>query len=532
MNLRAEKMSENIEKELMDCFDPATGKVIGRVPVNTIEDISQAVRLASTAQKEWTLVPIAERRKIIRKVRSNIYTNADLIARTISADNGKTINDAMATEVLPAMMAADYYARRAPAFLKDRSTGTGNLFFLYKRGKITRVPFGVVGIISPWNYPFAIPVSEIIMGLLAGNAIIFKAASETQLVGEKIKEVFENSGLTKGVFQYINIPGRIAGDTFLESGINKLFFTGSVAVGKKLMAKAAETLTPLCLELGGNDPMIVCEDADLERAASGALWAGFSNGGQSCGGVERIYVDAEVYDQFLGIMKERLNSFRVGNGVSYNSDMGCITTRKQKETVNAHITEAIEKGAKVFASSSVPEDSEDGLFMPAVLMTEVDHSMILMQEETFGPVIGVMKYNEINEAIRLANDSNLGLTASVWSKNRRKAVKIAHQINAGAVTINDHLMSHGLAETPWGGFKESSIGRTHGELGFAEMTQPKVIVNDFMPFLRKNLWWHPYSEKLYRGIKGIGSLLYAPQLRQKFAGAQDVISILFRMFRK
>lgn len=510
--------------------NPATGEKLGEFPINTIDELKKIISNARSAQKEWEKYSVKDRCKLILKVREYLVQNVDNISEIISKDNGKTKIDALATEILPAAMSISYYTKNAEYFLRDEYLSAGNFFLVNKRSKIVRIPFGVVGIISPWNYPFAIPFSEVIMGLLAGNSVILKVATETQLVGNELNKAFEYAKLPEGVFNYVNLPGKIAGDAFLENGIDKLFFTGSVAVGKYLMKKASETLTPLVLELGGNDPMIVCEDADPYRSAMGALWAGFQNAGQSCGGVERIYVHEKIYESFMSILKDKIENLRIGNGENFNNDIGCMTTKQQVETVKVHVDDAIQKGAIIFAKSKIYENGEN--FLPAMVLTNVNHDMLLMKDETFGPVVGVMKFNSYDEAINLANDSYLGLTASVWSKSKKRAEKIARQLKAGAITINDHLMSHGLAETPWGGFKQSSIGRTHGKLGFDEMTQPMVIVNDILPFVKRNLWWHPFDKKLFDGLKSLLLILYSNKLILKFRQIKNFIRILPRIFRR
>jgi acyl-CoA reductase-like NAD-dependent aldehyde dehydrogenase len=519
-------------KQETKCFNPVTGKQIGTSPLHGLEELVDAINLAGKEQITWAALGAKERASRILKLRGYIVDNANVISETISSDNGKLPLDALAAEVLPTAMGISYYCNNAPRFLKPQKIKGGNIFFINKRSKILRKPYGVIGIISPWNYPWSIAMSEIVMGLLAGNTIIFKAASETQMVGLAIKAAFDSIGLPEGVFNYINMPGRIAGDAFLESGIDKLFFTGSVPIGKTLMAKAAESLTPINLELGGNDAMIVCEDADPYRAAKGALWAGFQNAGQSCGGVERVYVQEGIYDDFVGRLKKEIDGLRVGTSFKNECDMGAMTTSRQKKLVEDHVDDAIKKGALVFAKSSVPEDAGLNNFLPAIVLTEVTHEMDVMKYETFGPVIGVMRVKTIEEAIMLANDSDLGLTGSVWSKNNKKAQNIAAKIRAGAITINDHLMSHGLVETPWGGVKESGIGRSHGELGFNEMTISQTIVNDIMPGVKKNIWWHPFSEKIYQGILGVMKTLYGKSISQKLSGLKNVLKILPRMFRE
>ena len=287
------------------CVNPATGEVVGYSPVNTGEDVKEAVERARAAQPGWEATSLKVRRRALMRVRDYLASHADELAEIISKDNGKTRLDALATEILPAAMAVGYYVRKAKSFLKDRHPFPANLLLANKLSRIRHVPYGVISIISPWNYPFGIPFSEVVMGLLAGNAVILKVATQTQLVGCALERCFRAAELPDGVFTHLNLPGSEAGDAFLEADVNKLFFTGSVAVGKKLMARAAESLTPLCLELGGNDAMLVCPDADLERAAAGALWAGMQNCGQSCGGVERIYVHADVYELFLELLSQK-----------------------------------------------------------------------------------------------------------------------------------------------------------------------------------------------------------------------------------
>lgn len=528
-NISRKASSRKSGKNATVCTNPATGEVLAEYPVHTIDDVKEAVEKARQARKAWGKLPLKKRKWHMLKIRRYIMENLDEISEIISRDNGKTRIDALATEVLCSAMAVTYYCKNARNFLKDRKLATGNIMFINKRSRIARVPFGVVGIIAPWNYPFSIPFTEIIMALLAGNAVVFKAASETQVVGHILKKCIEAGELPANIFNYINMPGSLAGDAFLESGIDKLFFTGSVNIGKYLMKKASETLTPHSLELGGNDPMVVCDDADLERAAKGAVWAGCQNAGQSCGGVERIYVQSRVYSEFLELLKKEIEALRVGYDTDHTIDIGAMTTSRQVDSVRVHIKDALKKGAKIYTESKVGHDG--GQFLPCTVLVDVTHEMDVMKDETFGPVLGVMKVESIEEAIKLANDSYLGLTASVWSKNRRKAMAIGRQIKSGAITVNDHLMSHGLAETPWGGFKQSGIGRTHGDIGFAEMTQPQVLVNELLPFARKNFWWHPFSPGIYDGLKGVAYLLYSRNLFQKMKGAKDLLKVFPRTFR-
>lgn len=518
--------------ESTECRCVATGEILGYSTLHSEEDLKEIMSKARKAQKGWASLPVKERVRLIRKISSYLVENSDELTEIICRDNGKTRTDAMMAEIFPAIMGVNYYCKHAKHFLKDRSLSPGHIIVSYKRSKIVRVPWGVVAVISPWNYPFGIPFSEVIMALLAGNVVILKTPTQTQMVGLALKKCIDAAGLPEGVFSFLNLPGSLAGDMLLENGVDKLFFTGSVPVGKYLMAKAAQSLTPVSLELGGNDPMLVCEDADIYRAVMGAIWGGFTNAGQSCGGVERLYVHQSVYEPFMALLKEKVESLQVGFGMDLNMDMGAMTTVQQIKTVEKHIEDALAKGAVIHAQSKMPANQSLKNFMPATVLSNVNHEMLTMKEETFGPVIAVMKVNDMEEAIRLANDSDLGLSASVWSRNNARAEEIARRIEAGAVNINDHLMSHGLAETPWGGFKNSSIGRTHGDIGFEEMTQPQVIIKDILPRVKKGFWWSPNSEAIYNGVKGITEFCYAPGLWRKLTGLKRFLKIAPRMFKE
>lgn len=516
----------NMETE---CRNPATGEVIGYSPLTSPAELPGMVASAREAQSEWQSLPVNARSRKLRPILRYLVEHADEIVDTIHKDTGKTRTDALATEVLSAAIATDYYTKKAGKFLRPKSIPSGNILLSYKRSTIYRQPFGVVGIISPWNYPFTIPVHEIILALVSGNAVLLKTATQTQMVGRLIEKAILSAEIPDNLFQYVNMSGRDAGSGFLENGVDKLFFTGSVAVGKILMKQAAATLTPLSLELGGNDAMIICEDADLERATSGALWAGIQNTGQSCGGAERVYVHQSVYEDFLTLIQPKVESLRMGIDTDGHIEIGAMTTQEQVKIVRDHVDKAVRNGAKVYAQSYVPDALRDKQFVPAMILTDVNHDMILMREETFGPVLGVMPYTDIEEAIALANDSHLGLTGSVWSRDRKKAERIGKKIQAGVIMINDHLMSHGMAETPWGGFKQSGIGRTHGEIGFEEMTQPQVIVQDWLWFSKHALWWFPYSPELYSGLRSILHLLFGR--KSKLQNLWSTIKTAVRIFR-
>lgn len=507
--------------------NPATGEVIGRFPELDADAVRAAIQRARAVQPAWAARSLAERRAAMAALRLVILAHTDELAQTISDCVGKTRLEALATEIMPSLTGSRWYERQARQSLKPHRLSMGSLLFFNKRSTVYRLPWGVVGIISPWNYPLGIPMHEIVPALLAGNTVLFKTAPETLPVGVKLQELMGLAGVPDGVFQHLNADGPLCGDLFLEAGgVDKLFFTGSVRVGKLLMEKAARTLKPVSLELGGKDAMIVCADADLERAAAGAVWAGLSNAGQSCAGVERIYVHRDVYTPFMALLKQKVEALRVG----VDQDMGALCTDRQVETVRSHLSEALGAGATVHAQGVLPTGANSH-FIPPTVLTQVDHRMRVMREETFGPVLGVMPAADDEEALRLANDSIYGLSGSVWTRDIKKGVGLARRLSAGAVTINDHLMSHGLTETPWGGLRDSGLGRGHGAFAFEEVTMPQVVVEDWLTLARRNVFWHPYSEGVYRGLKGAMTAFHGPNLGARLAGLAQFTRILPRMFR-
>ena len=506
----------------------------------TVQEIPGLVEKCRRAQTQWAELPCSERIRCMKKAALKLGENRNEIAEMISRESGKLVIDAMAAEVIPALMAFSYYLRRAKRLLKPHKIRHGSLLMFNKRSSMVYAPWGVVGIISPWNYPFSIPFSEVIMALLAGNGVILKTASVTAGCGQAIASILDAAGLPEGLFVNVEMPGKDAGPALINGGIDKLFFTGSTATGSQLMALAAARLLPLTLELGGADAAIVRADADIDRAVSGIIWAGFSNAGQSCAGIQRVLVHQDIYRQFMKKLADRVTALRSAKGGYDKSscDLGPMVSIKQKEKFLSQINSCIEKGAQISAQSlpalftadvsgGTPED--DDLFVPALVLTNVQKGMPIMDDEIFGPVIGVVPFENDREALDIANDSPYGLCASVWTRNRKLAKKMACELNAGSVMINDHLMSHGLPETPWGGFGYSGFGRTHGETGFREMLKAKVIVDDILSGTKRNIWWQPYSQKVYAGLSAIGDFFAG---KRRVRAIPEIMGIFFRMWKK
>ncbi|MEW5947108.1 MAG: aldehyde dehydrogenase family protein [bacterium] len=506
-------------------INPATLEVNAEIPATPPQDIKGIVEAARDAQARWAAMSIGKRVERLRRARDFLIAHMDDAARVITADNGKSLVESANSEIYPVLDMFRFCERDAPAALAAEKVR--NPVFPLARIESVNVfePAGVVGIISPWNFPFAIPMTQMLMALTAGNAVVFKPASLTAWVGDWIRRMFERAGMPEGVVNVVQGAGGEIGDALLESGLNRIAFTGSVPVGMSLMAKAARTLTPITLELGGKDPFIVLEDADVERASSAAVWGSFVNAGQACASVERVYVDRRAADVFIAAAAAKTKRLRVGNGMDPDTDMGPLISADRLETVESHVADAVSRGARVIAGggriASLP-----GYFFEPTVLTGVDHSMLCMTEETFGPTLPIMTFSGVEEAVALANDSKYGLTASVWSGNVSRAKQIAGRINTGTVVVNDCLLTYGFAQCPWGGVKQSGIGRTHSVHGLYEFTNIKNLTTS-RALLRQDPWWYPYSGAKYRAAKSAMKALFGDGVLSRGGALVDA----FKAFR-
>jgi len=477
-------------------INPATLEELGSLPLTSQAEFEEVFSKAKAAQKRWAALSFKERGKFVIKMADYLRDHADELAELISQDSGKLKIDALNTEILPSIMGTKWYVKNAPKVLKDKLLPPPDLLFFNKWSKRIHQPIGTLGIISPWNYPFAIPYGEIVMALMAGNAVVLKVAAQTPMVGDAIAKVVKEAGLPEGIFAHVVGSGSKVLESMLENGANKIFFTGSTFAGKQVMKSCAEYLVPCSLELGGNDAMIVLEDAHIERAVNGGMWAAYQNAGQSCGGVKRVYVHKDVYDEFVSQAIAKTKALRHGvNG--HDSDIGAITTEKQLLSIEKDLEKAISEGATVAAQSQAVGEQK-GYFFPATLLTDVKPDMEFIREEIFGPLMPIVKVSSEQEAIELANDSQYALSGSVWTNSNARGKRVAEQLDAGAITVNDHLYSHGVSNTEWGGPKSSGIGRTHGTLGLLEVSESKIINWDLLArFNKNNAWWFPFDESIY-----------------------------------
>ena len=492
-------------------YNPATNEEIGRVLNSSAETVQAAVENARETFKTWRATSFRERAAFIMKAREVILAEMDEIARLISDESGKPVAEALSAEIVPVLDLMQYFARNAAKILKAEKINIGQLGLLGRSSKIIYQPLGVIGIISPWNFPLAIPLGEVVMALMAGNTVVLKPSELTPLVGLKIGEIFEKTGLPENVLQILTGDGR-TGAALVDAGVGKIMFTGSVATGKRIAENAAKTLTPVVLELGGKDPMIVFADADLEIAASAAVWGAFTNSGQACSSVERLYVEETIAEQFTAKVVEKTRRLTHGFGSEAATDVGSMISENQLKTVENHVADFEKSGAKILTGGKRKADSTGAFFEPTVI-AGAENSMRGMREETFGPTLPIATFKTEEEAINLANDTDFGLAASVWTSNLTKGKSVAEKILAGTVTVNEVLYTHGIGQTPWGGFKQSGYGRTHGKLGLLELVAPQHIHINRFPLI-PNVWWFSYSQNAIDTFKAMARYFSAGSLRQ------------------
>jgi succinate-semialdehyde dehydrogenase/glutarate-semialdehyde dehydrogenase len=504
-------ISAESEREEIISYDPATGAEVGRVTVASGEQVVEAVFRSRRAFETWKETSFVERRRIIMKARDAILGQMEEIAHLISAESGKPFGEAIAMEIAPVLDLMQYFGRNAGKLLKPRRVNIGLYQALGRFSKIVYQPLGVVAIIPAWNYPFSIPLGEAAMALMAGNTVIIKPSELTPMVGLKIGEIFEKAGVPAAVVQIVSGDGR-TGASLVDAAPDKIMFTGSVATGKKIAVAAAKNLTSVVLELGGKDPMIVFEDANLDLASSAAVWGAFCNAGQSCSSVERLYVQESVAQRFTELLVQKVQQLEQGPGYNETTSVGAMSSQRQLDIVADHVEDFRAAGAKIETGGDRNKNLA-GLFYEPTVISGATNDMRAMQEETFGPTLPVATFSTEDDAVRLANDSEFGLTASVWTRDMAKGQRVAEKIEAGSVCVNEVLYTHGIGQTPWGGFKNSGRGRTHGLEGLMELVQPKHIHVNRLAIL-PNAWWMPYSATAVETFRGFAKYFASGSMRK------------------
>jgi acyl-CoA reductase-like NAD-dependent aldehyde dehydrogenase len=501
-------VSEARARDTFAVVSPVSGETLADVEICSRADVEAAVGYAREAQAAWAALGFKQRGTMMRRFRDALLDRRDEIAETLSAETGKPLADAFAIELAYVCDGIGFWSKNAARFLADRRLRPHLL--VAKAAYTTYKPRGVIGMITPWNYPLSLSIGEAIPALLAGNAVVLKPASLTPLVAVLCAEIAEEAGLPASLLSVVTGPGRTGSD--LVDFVDMVSFTGSVEVGREIYARCAARFVPASLELGGKDPMIVCADADLERAANGCVWGALSNAGQACTSIERVYCDRRVYDDFVSRVAAKAAAVRIGTPQE-EADIGCMTSAAQLSIVEEHVRDALARGARALVGGKRSVEREGNFFEPTVLV-DVNHEMRVMTEETFGPVIAIQKVDGEAEAIRLANDSRYGLSASVWSKDTAGAMNIARRLQAGGVCVNDHMIHMMIPEVAMGGVKESGVGMRHGPGGIRKYCCEQTIVVDRFGLAREPVWYPTPAGRahLYRRALNV---LFRSGLRNK-----------------
>jgi acyl-CoA reductase-like NAD-dependent aldehyde dehydrogenase len=485
--------------------NPATGEVVATLPACTPEQLAEMAARARRAQPGWQALDFDGRGKVLRRMQKWVLDNDDRFLDTLVAETGKTREDAVLAELGYAAGALGFWARHACKYLADEKVRPSSPFLIGRKLIVRYEPVGLVGVIGPWNYPFTNTVGDAVPALAAGNSVIVKPSSVTPMTSLLIGEGLRECGIPDDVFQVVVGRGPIG--LPLIDLVDFIMFTGSTETGRQVMQRAAKTLTPISLELGGKDPMIVLADADLERAANAALFWSMQNTGQTCISVERVYVEELIYDQFTSLVAEKARKLRQGVPGDFGSvDIGSFINPPQVDVVEEHVKDAVANGARVLVGGH--RGAGHGAFFEPTVLVDVDHTMKCMREETFGPTVPIMKVADEEEAIRLANDSPYGLQASVFTKDLAKGEKVARRIEAGAVVINDCNANYLALEAPMGGWKSSGLGVRHGPEGIRKYTHRQTILLTRFA-MKKDLYMFPYNARTSRLLLRLLKLLYA-----------------------
>ena len=487
---------------------PATGEVLGQVAVATPSQIQATMAEARLGQVAWEGIGLQRRVAFIAALRDALYRHKDRVLSMLVAEQGKVLQEAT-LEYLATIETLDYYVREAARVLSPVVVPVR--LVPQRRFMIERRPFGVVLLISVWNYPLFFSLGPIAAALIAGNSLLFKPSEFATQVGEVIAGLIDEAGIPGEVFHVLHGYGEV-GAALIDARPDRIVFTGSVANGKKVAQAAAEKLIPVTLELGGKDAAIVLDDADIDHAAEGIVWSGMFNAGQTCASVERVFVQRRVAEQLVTAMKRVIVDHVQGSDGAAGQALAAITTPAQLATVDSQVREAIEGGAQVVVGGY--RLNGGGMFYAPTILTGVTPDMRICREETFGPVIAVTAVEDEEEAVRRANDSPFGLTASVWTRDRQRGLRLARRLAVGSVSINEHLLVSGVPETPWGGVRESGYGRTKGREGLLEMTYSQTINVDRVR-LPVELFWYPYNPLKRALFHRAIDVLYGPTLRDK-----------------
>jgi acyl-CoA reductase-like NAD-dependent aldehyde dehydrogenase len=504
-------MNDAAPSNLIVIHSPASGALVGEVAITSPEEVRSAVARARAAQPAWAARTLAERCDVLRRVRSTLLAHTDAIVDLVARESGKPQHEGLLHEVFAPLELLTYFTDEAERILAPDPIPLR--LMKHRASYLHYVPRGVVGIIGPWNFPHNIPFGGAVMALISGNAVVMKPSEYTPLIAKYVHGLYLQAGVPADLFQVVYGYGDV-GAAMIDAGVDMIEFTGSVTTGRKVAVACAEKLIPCVLELGGKAPALVLADADVERALHAVTWGGFANNGQVCASIERLLVHGSLYDRFVAALVERIKALRLGDAAaSADIDLGPLVNERQLDIVAARVDDAVSKGARVLCGGKRVDGP--GYFYEPTVLVDVTPDMDVVNKETFGPVVPVMRFDDEAAMIAEANRSHLGLLAYVFSKDSARAQRVAEQIVAGTVMVNDVIASHAMAETPWAGLKQSGIGVTHSDDGMRQMGQTRHVNHDLVPWLSRELWWFPYRSKDLALLKRSFALLYGRTLKER-----------------
>jgi acyl-CoA reductase-like NAD-dependent aldehyde dehydrogenase len=484
-------------------YAPASGELLAELPVTTEDEVRRVVARARKAQAAWAVLPVEERAQRLLRLRDALAEHAEDLVEVLSRECGKPRHEALVHEVVVLLDLITWSCKHAARALAPERVPLHLL--RHRTSEVHYVPRGVVGVISPWNFPLVIPMGSVVAALVAGNACVVKPSEVTPLIMMEAKKIYDGTGLPEDLFSVV-IGSGPTGQAVIDAGIDYCVFTGAVETGKKVAAACGARLVPCTMELGGKAPLVACEDCDVERTARAIVFGGFANSGQACISVERVYANARVYDALLERVRVLVGELRQGDPAHEFVDVGAIIFPKQIEVARRLVQDALEKGARLVCGGKTRPGP--GQFFEPTVLADCDHSMSVMREEIFGPIVPFMRVRDDEEAVRLANESHLGLSAYVFSKERGRARRLAERIEAGSVVVNDVLSHYGAVEAPFGGIKQSGFGRVHGVEGLREMTQRKHVSFDRVSPPARDPTWYPYTANGFRWLQRGVRLLF------------------------
>ncbi len=497
--------------ETFEVLRPADGSVITTLPKASPEEVRATAQRLRENQPAWEALGFAGRRRWLERWRDWMIENHEHVADVLQAESGKVRADA-ALEAPYLCMAINFYGERAPEFLAEETVVSDFTPMKVKKAKVVYRPQPLVGVISPWNFPLILSAGDAIPALMAGAAVMIKPSHFTPLALIELERAWREDLGAPDVFAVVN-GGAETGEALIDE-VDYIQFTGSEVTGKKVMKRAADTLTPVALELGGKDPMIVTKDANLERAANAATFGGLMNTGQICMSIERVYIEEPIYDEFVQRVTDNVKQLRqADDGREFTAEVGAMTTPEQVEIVSDHVEDARKAGARILTGGRQPERAGD-YYEPTVI-ADADHSMKVMVEETFGPVIPMMKVRDTEEAVRLANDSPYGLSASVFAGSTEEGERLARRIEAGSCNVDDVLINYNVLEVPMGGWKTSGIGYRHGAYGIRKFCRTESITVPRMRPTKSEPLWFPYTPGKRKTVSRLFRFFNARGLRNR-----------------